>query len=55
MTGETLGTLVGLDRHLLEQSSTENSAQFMEEKSDSGTPTIENNEEHIREGIPGDP
>ena len=47
----TLGTLVGLDKHLLEQSSCENSELSMLDNSDCGTSTIEKSEEHLDEGI----
>ena len=54
-THGTVGTLVGLDKHLLEQSSDEKPAQSMEQNSDSGISTIENREEYTPEGIEGDP
>jgi hypothetical protein len=49
------GTLVGLDRHLQEQPSNENTKQTMEENSDRGTSTIENIEKYTLEELEGDP
>ena len=57
---ESICRIVGLDRHLQEQSTSENSAQHTEENSDSGTSAIENIEEYAPEelnrdpGLPGD-